>query len=148
MDDPLDSDDPMREALVYAETAPTEFASWSNHECLRRLRLRFHLNRKQLAAKAGVSASLVGRAEKGADLRLGTLRRLYAALGCRLLTVPAGGLYDLDWEDAHRDDDWITWRRANARFLSRADGVSGDPTVGANSGMTRNAIPVAPASVK
>ncbi|MBI3566558.1 MAG: helix-turn-helix domain-containing protein [Elusimicrobia bacterium] len=138
----------MREALVYAEAAPAEFASWSNHECLRRLRLRCHLNRKQLAAKAGVSASLVGRAEKGADMRLSTLRRLYAALGCRLLTLPAGCLYDLDWLDAHRDDDWITWKRANARYLSRGDCVSGDPTGAGNSGMNGNAIPVVPESVE
>lgn len=138
----------MREALVHAEAAPAEFASWSSHECLRRLRLRYHLNRKQLAAKAGVSASLVGRAEKGADVRLSTLRRLYAALGCRLLTLPAGGLYALDWLDAHRDDDWITWKRANARYLSRTDRVSGDPTGASNSGMNGNAIPVAPESVE
>jgi transcriptional regulator with XRE-family HTH domain len=77
------------------------------------------LNRKQLAAKAGVSASLIGRAEKGADVRLSTLIKLYAALGCRLLTLPAGGLYDLDWRQAHLDDDWIDWRRKNAHILAR-----------------------------
>ena len=115
----LDLGDPLRDALVYAEIAPAEFASWPPHECLRRLRLCFGLNRKQLAAKAGVSASLIGRAEKGADVRLSTLRRLYGALGCRLLALPADGLYDLDWRQAHLDDDWITWKRKNARFLTR-----------------------------
>jgi hypothetical protein len=70
-----------------------------------------------LAAKAGVSASLIGRAEKGADVRLSTLHKIYAALGCRLLLLPAGGLYDLDWTQAHLDNDWIDWSRANARYL-------------------------------
>jgi len=119
MDQLLDSEHPLRDALVYAEAAPAEFASWPSHECLRRLRLCFGLNRKQLAAKAGVSASLVGRAEKGADVRLSTLRKLYAALNCRLLPLPAGGLYDLDWRQAHLDNDWIDWKRRNARFLSK-----------------------------
>jgi transcriptional regulator with XRE-family HTH domain len=114
----LDFGDPVRDALAYAEGAPAEFASWTSHDCLRRLRLCFGLNRKQLAEKAGVSASLVGRAEKGADVRLSTLRKLYSALHCRLLTLPAGGLYDLDWRQAHLDNDWIDWRRRHARYLS------------------------------
>ena len=115
----LDFGNPVRDALVYAETAPAEFAAWPPHECLRRLRLCLHLTRKQLAAKAGVSASLIGRAEKGADVRLSTLRKLYAALGCRLITLPAGGLYDLDWQQAHLDDGWIDWKRQSARRLTR-----------------------------
>ncbi|MDE2141917.1 MAG: helix-turn-helix domain-containing protein [Elusimicrobia bacterium] len=109
--------DPLRAAPVYGEKAPAEFASWPAHECLRRLRLSFGLNRKQLAAKAGVSASLVGRAEKGADIRLSTLRRLYAALDCRLVALPVGGLYELDRRQAQLDDEWITWKRANARYF-------------------------------
>lgn len=115
----LDFGNPVRDALVYAEAAPAEFAAWPPHECLRRLRLCFGLNRKQLAAKAGVSASLVGRAEKGADVRLSTLRKLYAAMNCRLLALPAGGLYDLDWQQAHLDNDWIDWKRKAAPFLTR-----------------------------
>lgn len=113
--------DPVREALAYGEAAPAEFASWPAHECLRRLRIRFSLNRKQLALKAGVSASLVGRAEKGADVRLSTLRRLYAALGCRLLTLPAGALYALDWRQAHADNEWFDWKRGNACYLPKPE---------------------------
>lgn len=110
--------DPVREALAYGESAPADFAAWPAHECLRRLRIRFALNRKQLAAKAKVSASLVGRAEKGADVRLSTLRKLYAALGCRLLALPAGALYDLDWFQAHLDNEWLDWKRENTRDLA------------------------------
>jgi len=112
-----DYPDPVREAIAYGESAPADFASWPPHECLRRLRIRFGLNRKQLAAKASVSASLVGRAEKGADIRLSTLRKLYAALGCRLLMLPAGALGQLDRRQAHLDNQWLEWKRKNARWL-------------------------------
>ncbi len=114
MNNVFQTSDPIRAALMHGESAPKEFASWPVPEALRRLRIRFGLNRKQLAAKAGVSASLVGRAEKGADMRLSTLERLYAALGCRLLALPAGALYQLDWTQAHLDDAHIDWCRKNA----------------------------------
>ncbi|MFI5347283.1 MAG: helix-turn-helix domain-containing protein [Elusimicrobiota bacterium] len=113
----LDFTDPVREALAYAESVPPEFAARSAHECLRRLRIRFNLNRKQLALKAGVSAALAGRAEKDADVRLSTLRKLYAALGCRLLTLPAGALYELDWRQVHLDNEWLDWKQKNAAYL-------------------------------
>ena len=116
----MDHADPVREALAHGESAPAAFASWPVHECLRRLRVRFGLNRKQLAAKAGVSASLVGRAERGADVRVSTLRKLYAALGCRLLALPAGALNDLDRRQAQLDNDWIDWKRQNAGRLKEA----------------------------
>lgn len=106
-----DPSDPVRDAMLHGERAPKEFASWPTHYLLRRLRIRFGLTRKELAAKAGVSASLVGRAEKGADVRLSTLRRLFAAFNCRVLVTPAGGSYDLDWMQAHYDDSAFDWRR-------------------------------------
>ena len=84
------------------------------------MRIRFSLNRKQLAAKAGVSASLIGRAEKGADVRLSTLRKIYAAVGCRLLLLPAGALYDMDWTNAHLDNEWHDQSRRIERYLKRA----------------------------
>jgi transcriptional regulator with XRE-family HTH domain len=111
--------DSVREALAFAESAPPDFASWPVHVCLRRLRIRFGLNRKQLAAKAGVSASLVGRAEKGADVRLSTLRKLYAAFGCRLLALPVGALEELDRRQARLDAEWLEWRHQNARYFSK-----------------------------
>jgi transcriptional regulator with XRE-family HTH domain len=113
--------DPVRDALAHAEAAPAEFASWPPGECLRRLRVRFNLNRKQLAAKAGVSASLVGRAEKGSDIRLSTLQKLYAAMGCRLLPMPAGALYELDWRQAHLDNAWLNLQREAKAEAAAAD---------------------------
>jgi transcriptional regulator with XRE-family HTH domain len=113
----IELDDPVREALVHGERTPKTFASWSTAEVLRRLRIRFALNRKELAARAGLSPSLVGRAERGADVRLSTLRKIYAAVDCRLLLIPAGALDDLDWKEAHIDNEWIDWRRKNSEFL-------------------------------
>lgn len=118
---PKDCGDPVRDAIAYAEAAPAAFASWPLPELLRRLRIRFGLNRKQLAAKAGVSASLIGRAEKGADIRLSTLRKIYAAVGCRLLALPTGALYDMDWESAHLDNTWLDESRKTERYLARFD---------------------------
>lgn len=106
-----DFGDPVRDAIVHGEAAPAEFAAWPLPVLLRRLRIRFGLNRKQLAAKAGVSASLIGRAEKGADVRISTIRRIFAAVGCRPLVIPAGALYEMDWDSAHRDNDWLDHSR-------------------------------------
>lgn len=65
-----DFGDPVRDAVAHAEGAPADCAAWPLPELLRRLRIRFEMDRKQLAARAGVSASLIGRAEKGADVRV------------------------------------------------------------------------------
>lgn len=106
-----DFGDPVRDAIAHGEAAPAEFAAWPLPEMLRRLRIRFSLNRRELAAKAGVSASLIGRAEKGADVRISTIRKIFAAVGCRPLVVPAGALYSMDWDTAHLDNDWIDHSR-------------------------------------
>lgn len=112
-----DFGDPVREAIAHGEAAPAESAAWPLPVLLRRLRIRFGLNRKQLAAKAGVSASLIGRAEMGADVRISTIRKIFAAVGCRPLVMPAGALYEMDWETAHRDNDWIDHSRKIAPYL-------------------------------
>jgi transcriptional regulator with XRE-family HTH domain len=121
MKDLLDSGDPVRDAIAHGEAAPAAFASWPVPELLRRLRIRFSLNRKQLAAKADVSASLIGRAEKGADVRLSTLRKIYAAVGCRLLVLPAGALYEMDWTSAHLENAWFDESSARARYRRGSD---------------------------
>ena len=121
MSGPRDWRDPVREAIAHGEAAPAAFASWPLPEFLRRLRIRFGLKRKELAAKAGVSASLIGRAEKGADVRLSTLRKIYAAVGCRLLCVPAGALYDMDWTSAHLDNEWFDENLKTERYLARSE---------------------------
>jgi hypothetical protein len=46
------------------------------------------LTQRQLGALAGVHQSFVSRVENGRDVRLSSLRRLYAALGYRMLVLP------------------------------------------------------------
>ncbi len=99
-------DDPVREAIAFAERIPGEWAAMEPGEQIRRLRLRFGLNQKGFAASAGLPASLVCRVEKGADLRLTTLRRLFAGVGCRPLILPVGGLLNLDEVDADAEQAW------------------------------------------
>lgn len=64
---------------------------------------------------------MIGRVEKGADLRLGTLRKLYSAMGCRLLLLPAGASFEMDWEEAISEDEHINWRIKHARVLEKID---------------------------
>lgn len=101
--------DPVRDAIEHAESTPPEYLYWDFPYQLRRLRIRFGLKRWQLAALAGLSASVVGRVERGADLRLSTLKKLFGALGCRPVILPGGALYEMDVEDAYRDDGCIDW---------------------------------------
>lgn len=141
----FNSGDPVRDAIAHGEAAPVAFASWPLPELLRRLRIRFNLNRKQLAAKAEVSASLIGRAEKGADLRLSTLRKIFAAVGCRALVIPAGGLYGMDWDTAHLDNEWLDSSRKTERYLARSKHLEALFRARCGSEIHRNAIsPPAP----
>ena len=68
---------------------------WSDDETARepgrlilRLRSGLQWSQAELAKRSGVSRSLVARAEAGGDLQLGSLRRLFAALGCSLVILP------------------------------------------------------------
>lgn len=51
-------------------------------------RKRAGLTQAELARRAGVSQSFVARVERGRDARLSTMRRLYEAMGLRMLIVP------------------------------------------------------------
>lgn len=101
-------DDLVRAALLSAQGIPEEWAGLPHGRLIQRLRLRFHLKQYQLAAAADVPASLVCRAEKNADIRLSTLRRLFAAVDCALVIVPAGGLPRLDEQDRRTEEKWRT----------------------------------------
>lgn len=64
--------------------APKGGADWSWAVLLKRLRLIRGLNQRQLAGMAGIVQSHVAKAESGSDVRMSTIVRLIAALGCRL----------------------------------------------------------------
>ena len=37
-------------------------------------------------------------------------------MGCRLLALPAGALYDMDWTNAHLDNAWFDDSRVIERY--------------------------------
>lgn len=121
-----DVHDPVRDAVKHAEETPPEFLYWNFPYALRRLRIRFGLKRWQVAALAGVSASVVGRAESGADIRLSTLAKIFGAFGCRPVILPGGALYDMDVEDACRDNGCIDWL-AEVERMRRQREPDGNP---------------------
>lgn len=140
--------DPVRDAVKHAEAAPVPVIYWSFPYLLRRTRIRFGLKRWQLAALAGVSASVVGRAEKGADIRLSTLTRLFNAMGCRPIILPGGALYEMDVEDACRDNRCLDWMGQVGLFrrVEERRRIAGSPAPPQTN--ERNARLPAPAQVK
>lgn len=56
---------------------------------IQRLRRGLQWSQLQLAKRAGMPRSLIGRVESGGDARLSSLRRLLGALGCELVVLPA-----------------------------------------------------------
>src|ERR1051326_4038945 len=53
-----------------------------------RLRRGLQWSQLQLAKRAGVPRSLIGRIESGGDIQLSSLRRLFGALGCGVVILP------------------------------------------------------------
>lgn len=76
------------EFLRLIELAPEVWRTRPHHFHLWLARKLANMTQKQLAEKAGVDQSLVARVERGRDVRLSTMRRLYEALGYRMLIVP------------------------------------------------------------
>lgn len=64
--------------------APKGGSDWGPSDLVKRLRLMRGLTQDQLAAQSGVAQSHVSKAERGADVRASTLRRLVEGMGCRL----------------------------------------------------------------
>ncbi|MBI5247421.1 MAG: helix-turn-helix transcriptional regulator [Elusimicrobia bacterium] len=64
--------------------SPEGALDWPARILLRRLRLMRGWTQKGLAERAGMAQSHVAKSEAGQDIRLRTLEKLVAALGCRL----------------------------------------------------------------
>lgn len=98
----LRAGDPVRDAIVAGERAPAEWSGWTLGYAVRRLRIRFGLNQKQMAYLAGVPPSVLCRVEREQDVRLSSLRKIFAAVGCRAVILPSGGSATLDAEKIAR----------------------------------------------
>ena len=77
-----------REFLRLIEAAPPVWRERPAHFHVWLARKHARLSQAQLAARAGMSQSLIARVERGRDARLSTMRRLYEAMGYRMLIVP------------------------------------------------------------
>jgi transcriptional regulator with XRE-family HTH domain len=73
------------------------YSSWPAPRLIRWRRFRM-LTQRELAAKAGVDVATIVRAEHGAALQYGTLRKLAKALRCRIADLLLGP------EPDHNDD--------------------------------------------
>ena len=77
-----------REFLSLIQHVPEVWRQKPAHFHLWLARKRARLTQAELARLAGVSQSFIARVERGRDVRLSTMRRLYAALGFQMLIVP------------------------------------------------------------
>lgn len=76
-------------ALEAARSVPQAWRELPVGKALRRLREELGLHQWALACRIGMRQSMVSRIERGADLRVSTLRRLLEAMGCELIVLPA-----------------------------------------------------------
>lgn len=97
----------MRDAMAAGEAVPSRWADLPVGEIVRRLRLRYCMRQYQLAERADVPASLVCRVESGSDLRLSTLRRLFAAAHSSIVFLPRGGLAAIDEQTERLRRGWL-----------------------------------------
>lgn len=82
----------VEQVLKKGRAVPQEWSAMSVGQMSRRLRLRFDMTQRQLAVLAGLPHSKVAKIERGQDVRLSTLRQLFAGFGCALLLVPVSPL--------------------------------------------------------
>lgn len=75
------------EVLNLARAVPETWKELPPHILLRLLRLRLGMTQDQLARLSGLSRTQIVMIEKGRDVLLGTLRRVFAGLGCRLVLL-------------------------------------------------------------
>ncbi len=81
-----------------------------------RLRRGLQVSQIQLAKRAGVPRSLVGRVESGGDVQVSSLRRLLEALGCGFVILPVSEGLSIEFkakalEQRRRDRQWEQVRR-------------------------------------
>ncbi len=77
-----------QEFLRLLDKAPAIWRERPAHFHLWLARKLARVTQRQLAERAGIQQPFVSRTERGRDVRLSTMRRMYEALGYRMLIVP------------------------------------------------------------
>jgi DNA-binding Xre family transcriptional regulator len=104
--------DLVEQVIQHARRAPGEWRAMTAADMVKRLRHRFDMTQRQLAALSGFPHAMVARIERGQDIRLSTLLQLFAGFGCSLVLLPVSAL-----------SAEALWRRPNdlggMRFIPR-----------------------------
>lgn len=102
--------------IEWAARAPEGAADCAAQSLILLTRVRLGMTQAQLAKRCGLTQSHIANIENGkVDVQLSTLRRIFAALDCRLVLAPQP-LGDLDE---------LVRRQARAAALKRVKRVSG-----------------------
>lgn len=106
--------EPLVLMLQAAEAAPRECREWPPERVFQYVRCRLRFTQAELASKSGLTQSQVSRVESGADCRLGTWMRVYAAMGFELRLLPSSsmGLTELEGraEEGRPQGHWMRQR--------------------------------------
>lgn len=84
--------DLVEQVIQHARRTPGEWRAMTAAGMVRRLRHRFDMTQRQLAALSGFPHAMIARIEQGQDIRLSTLRQLFAGFGCGLVLLPVSAL--------------------------------------------------------
>jgi predicted DNA-binding mobile mystery protein A len=102
--------------VAWAAQAPEGAADYAAHSLILLTRARLGMTQAQLAKRCGLTQSHIANIENGkVDVQLSTLRRIFAALECRLVVAPQP-LGDLDE---------LLRRQARAAAVKRVKRVTG-----------------------
>lgn len=100
--------DLVEQVIRHGRSVPGEWRAMTAADMVKRLRHRFDMTQRQLAALSGFTPAMIARIERGRDIRMSTLYQLFAGFGCDLLVLPASRLSAED-----------LWRRTDDLGCSR-----------------------------
>ena len=103
---------PFLGALLAANAVPAKWLEWPFAKAFGLFRRSRGLTQAELAARAGVSRCQIIQLEQGRDIRLKTLRRIFAALDCDLVLLPRSDklIAEIQDEKQRADNDMIRYR--------------------------------------
>lgn len=84
----MPKEDPLERVLAQNRALPPFLRQTSTAELVRWLRGRCDMTQRQLAALSGLPPSKIAKIEGGQDVRVSTLRQLFAGFGCGLVLLP------------------------------------------------------------
>lgn len=101
---------PFLGALLAAKAVPAKWLEWPFSKAFGLFRRSRGLTQAELAVRAGVARCQIVRFEKGRDVRLSSLRRIFAALDCDLVLLPRSDKIIAEIQDERRRADSDTMR--------------------------------------